>query len=203
MVFPFKNPSDCRITCIYGIKGTLWASGKHDGVDLISTNDKTILAISDGKVIRSSNTGAWGEHVVIQMADGRSVVYAHMIAGSRKVAAGATVKAGQPLGIMGNTGNSEGAHLHIEIQKSYYKAGAVDDIAKFLGIRNVKGNVALIESEVDDEVVTKTKIELNGKTVEVDTILKDGHNYIQLRDLSDILNIGYDAVKKMPIVTTK
>lgn len=193
MGFPFKDITKCKVTCIYGIKGELWASGKHDGVDLVSSGDKTILAISDGKVIRSSNTGAWGEHVVIQMADGRSVVYAHMIAGSRKVVVGATVKTGQALGIMGNTGNSEGAHLHIEIQKSYYKAGAVDDITEFLKIKNIKGKVQFIKEAEKVEKKTLNIVMPDGKVFPTLAINDNGSNYTQIRPLLEALGykVGY------------
>ena len=52
--------------------------------------------------------------------------------------------------------------------------------------------------------VEKTKININGKLVEVDTINIDGNNYVKLRSLeSDKITIGYDNAKKIPTVTTK
>ncbi len=55
----------------------------------------------------------------------------------------------------------------------------------------------------DDEVVTKTKMLVNGKEVEVNTILKDGKNYIELRTVAETLGykVEYDANKKMPIIS--
>lgn len=46
---------------------------------------------------------------------------------------------------------------------------------------------------VDDEVVEKIKILVNGKPVVVDRILKDGTNYIKIRDIADSVgyNVGY------------
>ena len=151
MAFPFKNPVDCRVTCIYGKKGS-WSSGKHDGVDIVSDGDKTVLAVSAGKVIRAGWNDSWGYYVVVTMADGRSIVYAHMAKGSLKVSVGDTVKIGQAIGTMGDTGHSTGAHLHIELQKGYYKSGVVDDITEFLGIENKVGKVALIERENEEMV---------------------------------------------------
>ena len=156
MLFPFRNINRCRVTCPYGIPGEHWQSGKHDGVDLVSDSDPTIFSVSSGRVIRSENSGSWGEHIVIEMADGRSLVYAHMVAGSRKVQPGQTVKAGQPIGVMGNTGKvlgKTGIHLHIELQKDYYQCGKVDDITEFLGIENKVGEVKML---------TDTKADLTG-----------------------------------------
>jgi len=43
-------------------------------------------------------------------------------------------------------------HLHIELQKQYYKTGIVDDITEFLGIKNQLGKVQLIEREEEEMV---------------------------------------------------
>ena len=60
----------------------------------------------------------------------------------------------------------------------------------------------LVEME-DNEVVEKTKLELNGKEKSVDSIVKDGKVYIQLRDLqSDRIKISWDNVKKIASVDT-
>jgi len=149
--FPFKDISKCRATCYYGKPGSSWKSGKHDGIDLVSDGDKTILSVTDGFVIRSGINTSWGQYVVVRMADGRSIVYAHMSAGSRKVKEGDSIKAGQAIGTMGSTGNSTGPHLHIELQKKYYKSGSTDDIAAFLGIKNEVGKVQREVKEVTFE----------------------------------------------------
>lgn len=54
-----------------------------------------------------------------------------------------------------------------------------------------------------NEMVTKTKIKVDGKIKEVKRILKNGENYIRLRDFEDVLGIcdvEYDAKEKMPVV---
>lgn len=52
--------------------------------------------------------------------------------------------------------------------------------------------------------VEKTKINLNGKIKEVDTVRIDGNNYIKLRDLADNkIVVDYDSVRKLPIVTLR
>ncbi len=62
--------------------------------------------------------GSYGTRVVIEHVVNGQVVrslYAHMIAGSTTVTVGQTVSVGQTVGLVGNTGASSGAHLHLGI----------------------------------------------------------------------------------------
>lgn len=54
-----------------------------------------------------------------------------------------------------------------------------------------------------EEVVTQIKIKINGQVKEVSAINKDGNNFVKLRDLEDAIEVDYDAVAKMPVVTTR
>lgn len=64
----------------------------------------------------------FGTGVVIRGTDGRIYQYAHMLAGSvpANVYVGATIKTGQKIGEVGNTGNSSGNHLHFGISYGNY-----------------------------------------------------------------------------------
>ncbi len=64
----------------------------------------------------SGTDGAYGESVWIQHADGYRTIYAHMTPGTR-VGTG-PVKRGDYIGRVGNTGNSYGPHLHIELHRN-------------------------------------------------------------------------------------
>jgi len=55
-----------------------------------------------------------GNLVVVRLEDGRTVWYAHQ--SSVAVAPGQRVNAGELIGYVGSTGNSSGAHLHLELQ---------------------------------------------------------------------------------------
>jgi len=73
--------------------------------------------------------------------------------------------------------------------------------------QNVCNDVLLLPMIEEDEMVTSTRIKIvkDGieETVTVDRILKDGTNYIRLRDFEDVLGIcevDYDAVRNLPIV---
>lgn len=56
-----------------------------------------------------------GNYVVIDHANGEFSVYAHLKPGSVKVAGGQAVKAGQPIGAVGSSGNSTEPHLHFQV----------------------------------------------------------------------------------------
>ncbi len=56
-----------------------------------------------------------GNHVILDLGDGRYANYAHLKAGSVSVEAGDRVEKGQLIGELGNSGSSTGAHLHFHV----------------------------------------------------------------------------------------
>jgi murein DD-endopeptidase len=56
-----------------------------------------------------------GNYVILDLGGGRFAVYAHLQPGSLKVKLGDHVNVGQPLGLLGNSGNSDAPHLHFEL----------------------------------------------------------------------------------------
>jgi murein DD-endopeptidase MepM/ murein hydrolase activator NlpD len=85
----------------------------HAGIDLAAPEGLPYKSIHAGKVIQAGYYGGYGYAVTVQNDDGTEVIYAH----SRRVLVkvGDKVKAGQVIGQVGNTGNSYGTHLHLEI----------------------------------------------------------------------------------------
>jgi hypothetical protein len=67
--------------------------------------------------LRECGSG-WGNHIVIHHGNGVYTRYAHMKPGGIYVDAGMTVRAGDALGEMGNSGRSETRHLHFELGTS-------------------------------------------------------------------------------------
>ena len=123
---PFNRPS-VQTTPFKKVGG--WKCGYHTGVDRVCSTDKTIVAIADGVVQRVNDCGAsYGYHVVYRTVDGIVVLCAHL-AQKPTVKVGDKVTCGQKLGLMGNTGNSTGPHLHIELQRAawwQYNANLLD-----------------------------------------------------------------------------
>jgi Peptidase family M23 len=56
-----------------------------------------------------------GNRVIMDIGDGRFALYAHMIPGSIVVEEGQRVRAGEKLGRLGNSGNTDAPHLHFQI----------------------------------------------------------------------------------------
>lgn len=71
------------------------------------------MAIHSGTVTKAGWFGGYGYAVIVQHADGSEAIYGHSSAVS--VHEGQQVKAGDQLGLVGNTGHSYGAHLHLEV----------------------------------------------------------------------------------------
>lgn len=106
----------------------------HRGLDFAASMGTPIYAISDGVVLKAEYHYSWGNYVHIKHPDGRSSLYAHQ--SQLLVHAGQEVHQGDKIGLVGSTGNSTGAHLHLEISKSTSLAqGDLIDPASVLGLK--------------------------------------------------------------------
>lgn len=120
MIIPFAC-NKVRVTSPFGYRTLNGSRQYHTGYDLVGVGSYEVVAAVGGKVIQSrivadknNATWQWGNYVCILGTDGRYYYYCHLK--SRAVKAGQTVKVGDKLGIMGNTGYSFGAHLHFEVR---------------------------------------------------------------------------------------
>jgi hypothetical protein len=84
------------------------------------------MAIADGTVTLAGPYGGYGNFVRVDHGNGIVSEYGHL--SQINVAVGATVKAGQVIALSGNTGNTTGPHLHLNIKVN----GAYNDPAVFL-----------------------------------------------------------------------
>jgi murein DD-endopeptidase MepM/ murein hydrolase activator NlpD len=92
--------------------GERWGK-MHTGVDLVAPEGTPYVAIHAGTVTKAGWFGGYGYAVIVQHPDGSEAIYGHSSVLS--VREGQQVKAGDQLGLVGNTGHSYGAHLHLEI----------------------------------------------------------------------------------------
>ncbi|MEW2401913.1 peptidoglycan DD-metalloendopeptidase family protein [Streptomyces sp. NPDC046862] len=111
----------------YKTPGGMWSSGYHTGVDFIVPTGTSLKAVGAGTVVTAGWGGAYGNQVVIQLADGHYAQYGHM--SQLSVSAGQTVSEGQQIGLSGATGNVTGPHLHFEIRTGPDYGSDIDPLA--------------------------------------------------------------------------
>uniref|UniRef100_A0AAU2JQS9 Peptidoglycan DD-metalloendopeptidase family protein n=1 Tax=Streptomyces sp. NBC_00049 TaxID=2903617 RepID=A0AAU2JQS9_9ACTN len=98
----------------YHQNGPSWSLGYHTGLDLEASPGTPIYAPADGKVIKVTSGGSYGNETHIEHANGVVTLYAHQT--KAMVTQGANVKRGDQIGTVGSTGNSSGPHLHWEVR---------------------------------------------------------------------------------------
>lgn len=106
----FAMPTTSRV--ITSKMGPRWGRA-HKGLDIKVYIGDTIRAAFSGKVrIKKYEAAGYGKYLVIRHPNGLETIYGHM--SDWLVNENETVKAGQPIGLGGNTGRSTGSHLHFE-----------------------------------------------------------------------------------------
>lgn len=79
-------------------------------------SQRTIVAAASGTVISAGYRGGYGNTIILDHGNGVTTLYAHIAGGGIKVSTGQEVARGDRIGIVGNTGNSTGPHLHFEVR---------------------------------------------------------------------------------------
>lgn len=101
--------NDYTFTNPYGMEG----AELHAGIDLAAAEGTPFAAVHAGTVKSAGWAGGYGLAIVIDHGNGIETVYGH--ARQLLVKAGDTVKAGQPIGLVGATGHAYGSHLCLEV----------------------------------------------------------------------------------------
>jgi murein DD-endopeptidase MepM/ murein hydrolase activator NlpD len=124
----FTRPAMGAITSGFGKRD----SGMHYGIDIAKPGTVPVVAAADGVVSRSYLSTTYGNCImIVHNINGvqYETVYAHLR--NRAVSEGKTVKKGEFLGYMGNTGRSTGQHLHFEVHKGRWnisKSNAINPL---------------------------------------------------------------------------
>jgi len=87
----------------------------HTGIDVAAQEGSPVLAASSGIVLRAGRRGGYGNAVEIDNGSGISTLYGH--ASALQVKEGDSVRAGDPVALVGHTGRATGPHLHFEVRK--------------------------------------------------------------------------------------
>ncbi|BBZ20190.1 M23 family metallopeptidase [Mycolicibacterium gadium] len=102
------------------------SSYSYFGADIRAVSDGPVVAAVDGlpeQIPGASPTGLElnqyaGNHIVQDLGDGNYALYAHIKTGAVKVEVGDRLTAGQVIGAVGNTGNSDAPHLHFHVMST-------------------------------------------------------------------------------------
>ncbi|MDR1928461.1 MAG: peptidoglycan DD-metalloendopeptidase family protein [Oscillospiraceae bacterium] len=124
MVWPVPY-SNCRITSLFG--DTAGRDHSHKGLDIscpdARTQDYSIIAALEGKILKHGSSTSMGNYVVIYHGyyppTGKEIqtTYMHLKSIDPSVKDGAQISAKKIIGIMGTTGRSTGPHLHFQINE--------------------------------------------------------------------------------------
>lgn len=132
-LYPVKDQAKI-ITSQYTLHRTdVEGHGVHYGVDFNAPMSSVLVAIADATVEATNTDSGYGNHVILNFGDGTYALYGHMtdfvvddsdnpnnLLGWRYLKPGDTVKAGEPIGHSGSTGDSTGPHLHLVLSTSPY-----------------------------------------------------------------------------------
>ena len=109
----FIRPISGTITSRFGAKSRIRVSN-HTGLDIGAPTGTKIKAAASGTVTFSGYKGSYGYMIVISHGNGIETYYGHC--SKLYVSAGTYVNQGDIIAAVGNTGNSTGPHLHLEVR---------------------------------------------------------------------------------------
>ncbi len=130
--FPVLGPHEFNLGA--GRFGAPRSGHTHQGQDVTAACGTPLVAARGGTVQYAGYEGNAGNYVVI---DGRGTaddfMYAHLAEPS-PLRTGETVRTGQPIGVVGDTGDAEGCHLHFEMwgAPGWYQGGSPFDPLPYL-----------------------------------------------------------------------
>jgi murein DD-endopeptidase MepM/ murein hydrolase activator NlpD len=112
---PAVRPANGFITSGFGYRKSPFTNLRelHKGIDFAAPKGTPIIATADGEVIFTGRKGWLGNTVIINHGHGIITKYGHT--SKIFVKAGQSVKRGEKIAAIGNTGRSTGTHVHYEV----------------------------------------------------------------------------------------
>ena len=166
--------------------GRRWGR-QHEGIDVKVYIGDTIYSAFDGKVrMVKFNRKGYGYYVVIRHTNGLETLYGHL--SKQLVKEDQIVRAGEPIGLGGNTGRSSGSHLHFETRLLGYPL-----------------NPALMFDFEKQDVVADTYVSRLGKLVrgESGKQLAAASSALAINSSPTVPNVTNDEVEEVEEVTYK
>lgn len=166
--------------------GRRWGR-QHEGIDVKVYIGDTIYSAFDGKVrMVKFNRKGYGYYVVIRHTNGLETLYGHL--SKQLVKEDQIVRAGEPIGLGGNTGRSSGSHLHFETRLLGYPI-----------------NPALMFDFEKQDVVADTYVSRLGKLVrgESGKQLAAASSALAINSSPTVPNVTNDEAEEVEEVTYK
>lgn len=183
LAFPIPGKDSRAIGSIWGDPRDKGAR-RHEGVDIFARKGTPVTSASDGIVTRVNETKIGGKVVwVNDISKGQNLYYAHL--DSQLVSPGKIVKAGDTLGLVGNTGNARftPSHLHFGIYVSFQ--GAVDPYPYINNVRPEPKEISLSSDLLGKLARIKSK-----KTVVKSSLMKNSETILSIDENSPVEIIG-------------
>ncbi len=93
----------------------------HEGIDLASRPAGPVYSAAPGRVIEARAATGYGLQVLIDHGHGVYTRYAHLDFIDQYLTVGSDIGFGQPVGMMGTTGNARALHVHFEVLTGDYR----------------------------------------------------------------------------------
>jgi murein DD-endopeptidase MepM/ murein hydrolase activator NlpD len=124
MVFPIQGRHDMGQSQTNNFGG----GRGHGGQDMFAACGTTLVAVTSGTVQHTAYHSAAGYYLVLQDRSGRSYAYMHLRRAA-ELKEGDSVRVGQEVGEVGDTGRATGCHLHFELWTApgWYSGGKAID----------------------------------------------------------------------------
>lgn len=178
------------ITSHFGQRHHRW----HYGTDLRLSIGDTVRAAYNGVVrISKYNYKGYGNYVLVRHDNGLETLYGHL--SKRMATVGQEIKAGECLGLGGNTGRSTGPHLHFEVR---YKGIAIDPESFYEFESNILRSNSYQLSPEDFEYLRQLRKAVYYKIKSGDTLSGIAHKYhVPMSQICRLNNMSKKSVLRI------
>lgn len=197
------TPSSLVVTSEFSPSRTInGVTSSHTGMDIGASGNQTdyVIASMKGIIYSTFNGcnnngyyqnkcgGGYGNHIVIEHANGVYTVYAHLYPNSIRVSQGDTVNQGQIIAEMGNSGSSTGKHLHIGVEVGGRGSKYAVNPREYIFVDNPRP--VTVPSGSDNNTSNQGELLTMLRSWEGTGTIK-GDNYVVYPDSGEVLTVGH------------
>lgn len=208
---------NCRFSSPFGMRIhpiRLTPDG-HRAIDVAMPVGTPLIAPLDGEIYLNAvnnggSTKGYGYYVILKLINGDYVLYAHLRELSN-LSKGQKFKEGDIVAYSGNTGSSTGPHVHFEYHKKNFKFRsqvkgtdtAIDPVTVYPKLKGMSGkNLGSLSFEI--KIPTNSvRFKVDGKVHTIDGFMKDGYNYVKIRDVFESMGkkVTWDSKNSLVIIS--